>query len=93
MAEYIEREDAINLLWLFAEESCASVVSDFEALPTAAVEPVRKARWIFFPRAHYFKCGFCRQTVPYKKAVLHSGKREYNYCPNCGAKMDGEGET
>lgn len=33
MVEYIKREDAINLLWLFADESCASVVSDFESLP------------------------------------------------------------
>lgn len=30
MVEYIKREDAINLLWLFADESCASVVSDCE---------------------------------------------------------------
>lgn len=35
MAEYIKREDAINLLWLYADESCASVVSDFENLPAA----------------------------------------------------------
>lgn len=34
MAEYIDRAEAINLLWLFADESCASVVSDFENLPT-----------------------------------------------------------
>ncbi len=27
MKEYIEKADAINLLWLFADESCASVVS------------------------------------------------------------------
>ena len=37
MVEYIKREDAINLLWLYADESCASVVSDFESLP--AVPP------------------------------------------------------
>lgn len=37
MKEYIERADAINLLWLFADESCASVVSDFEGLPAADV--------------------------------------------------------
>ena len=26
MKEYIEKADAINLLWLFADESCAPVV-------------------------------------------------------------------
>lgn len=40
MAEYIKREDAINLLWLYADESCASVVSDFENLPAADVAEV-----------------------------------------------------
>lgn len=40
MKEYIEKEDAINLLWLFADESCASVVSDFEGIPAADVVEV-----------------------------------------------------
>ena len=46
MAEYIEREDAINLLWLFADESCASVVPDFENLPAADVAEVQHGRWV-----------------------------------------------
>lgn len=54
----------------------------------ADVEPVVHAKWVEYPRAHYFKCGNCKYTVPYKKAMLYNGKREYNYCPNCGAKMD-----
>ena len=37
MSDYIERADAINLLWFFADESCASVVSDFESLPAVPV--------------------------------------------------------
>lgn len=44
MVEYIKREDAINLLWLFADESCASVVSDFESLPAADVAEVVRCR-------------------------------------------------
>lgn len=42
MVEYIKREDAINLLWLFADESCASVVSDFESLPAVPVVRCRE---------------------------------------------------
>lgn len=44
MKEYIEKADAINLLWLFADESCASVVSDFEGLPAADVAEVVRCR-------------------------------------------------
>lgn len=44
MKEYIEKADAINLLWLFADESCASVVSDVEGLPAADVAEVVRCR-------------------------------------------------
>lgn len=46
-------------------------------------------KWVEYPRAHYFKCSNCKYTVPHRKANLFNGKREYNYCPHCGAKMDG----
>ena len=49
MVEYIKREDAINLLWLYADESCASVVSDFESLPAVPVVRCREC-------AHYKIC-------------------------------------
>ena len=52
--------------------------------------PVVHGRWIEYPRAHYFKCSNCKYTVPHRKANLVNGKREYNYCPHCGAKMDWE---
>ncbi len=55
MAEYIKRDDAINLLWLFADEACASVVSDFETLPAADVQPVMHGHWYFAEDA-VFRC-------------------------------------
>ena len=57
------------------------------SIPTADVAEVKHGRWIEYPRAHYFKCSECKYTVPYRKAVLVNGSREYNYCPNCGALM------
>lgn len=47
-------------------------------------------RWNEYPRAHYFKCSECKYIVPYRKAVEVNGKREYNFCPNCGTKMGEE---
>ena len=44
MSDYIERADAINLLWFFADETCASAVSDLEALPAADVATVVRCR-------------------------------------------------
>ena len=81
MSDYIEREDAINLLWLFADESCASVVSDFENLPAADVEPIRHGHWcnIGSLSCRCSECG-CKSS------------QETAYCPNCGARMDKEDE-
>lgn len=69
-------------------EVCKSVV---ESVLAADVAPVVRGKWVEYPRAHYFKCSNCKCTVPYKKAKLINGKREYNCCPNCGARMDMDG--
>lgn len=93
MAEYIKREDAINLLWLYADESCASVVSDFENLPAADVADVRHGRWVDKTNIsrsaveQRVDCSVCGQIF-WTTAVL-----SFNYCPNCGALMDKEDEN
>ena len=98
MEEYIKREDAINLLWLFADESCASVVSDFESLPAADVAEVRHGRWIEDERTYPGPglknnlCSVCGEIAGSWKEGLEPG-RKWAYCPNCGARMDKEVET
>lgn len=97
MSEYIKREDVENMLvdadLIFDGEHlgyCTEYVS-IDKIPAADVAPVVHGKWIEYPRPHYFKCSNCKYTVPYRKAVSHDGKREYNSCPSCGAKMDLEG--
>lgn len=58
-----------------------------EETPTIDAEPVRHGRWI--KRKTHFaqggvsaKCSACQKDVQYLGNPL-------NYCPNCGAKMDG----
>ena len=88
MAEYIKREDAINLLWLYADESCASVVSDFENLPAADVAEVRHGRW-FFKYPNGWACSRCGE---WGLMIDNRGIYKSSYCPNCGARMDKEDE-
>lgn len=87
MKEYIERADAINLLWLFADESCASVVSDFENLPAADVAEVVRCK----------DCQYYQDAKTNKKGFLicpASGMEitETDYC-SYGARMDKEAEN
>lgn len=90
MADYIEREALIDDFNHFAPEYYNALINDLICKqPTADVAPVVHGRWVEYPALHYFKCSKCKYTVPYRKAVLFNGKRSYNYCPHCGAKMDG----
>lgn len=101
MSEYIKRDALLNEISQQKVMSTHSfprrhftvndVLTCIKTAPTVDVAPVVHAKWIEYPRPHYFKCSNCKYTVPYRKAVLHDEKREYNSCPSCGAKMDLEG--
>ena len=54
-----------------------------ESIPVADVQPVKHGRWISdnpqYLLSHCSECQ-CFNSIEYK----------WKYCPNCGAKMDGE---
>ena len=56
--------------------------------PTVEAEPIKRGRWIRkeSKRSYWFECSECGYPPP-----LDKFKREWfsNYCPNCGARMDG----
>lgn len=56
-----------------------------DEMPTADVEPVRHGRWIH-EMVGYVKCSVCNDLEEDVCAIF------YNFCPNCGAKMDGGDE-
>ena len=102
MAEYIERE-AVNQIieritsFNFSRERTIGAIN---SIPAADVVPVRHGRWIFEAtdmssikqRWIIWKCSECsaRRTTGWE---FTSGGRKPtdNYCPNCGARMDGDG--
>ena len=64
-----------------------SVLEYVENLPAADVAPVRHGRWE--KQSGLYSCSECGMTCPYD---VQADVIEYwacNYCPNCGAKMDG----
>ena len=96
MSEYINRELAVQELEVLRQEyemhddcdelvaiRCRNAVS---ALPAADVAPARHGRWVPADQTGdccytCSECGFERDAY-----LLDVG----NYCPNCGAKMDGK---
>lgn len=92
MAEYIDRENAIAWFMPYAHvgESIDAdvVISDIKGMKAADVAPVRHGRWIEQEKYAFgvmYVCSICGNRI------LDTG-HSWNYCPNCGAKMDGERE-
>ena len=96
MAEYIEREATIELLRSLGSrdyrrekgtiQEAIKMVSFSEYTPSADVAPVRHGMWVYaktYYDADECNCSLCGQLMT--TAI----NKRMNYCPNCGAKMDG----
>lgn len=55
--------------------------------PTIDVALVRHGQWVSVPHKLARICSVCNRDEPYKFANINADV--YDYCPNCGAKMDG----
>ncbi len=101
MAEYIEREALRKILenWRDAhadvddEQGCGlleDVMCEVDAQTAADVAPLVHGKWEYIPQTlntlSQLRCPFCGWW-----SLDPSIDGAYNYCPNCGAKMDGEG--
>ena len=98
MTEYIEREAALSLVQPDAPEDGKAAVTIATAkklvrsivrrTPAADVAPAVHGRWIEHKKYIFgtmYDCSVCYNRI------LDNG-HAWNYCPNCGAKMDGEAD-
>lgn len=100
MAEYIKRGTAISKLTaLEVIEPNATMVDARRLLadmPADDVAPVVHARWIsweetgnFVPSPDRHECSVCHDAA---QVLVNGFELLSDYCPNCGAKMDGGGD-
>ena len=92
--EYIRREDALKGIELFqcGWVEIEAVQSDYiERLPAADVAPVVHEKWLLdrWQSWPHRECSRCKIMIPRTKEVAD---QYWQYCPNCGAKMDGGNE-
>lgn len=89
MTEYITKAQAIHAMEQVTQPECfiEDTRKDFakiiEKLPAADVAPVVHARWRYV--GSNWECSCCLFPVPRKSSFYH-------WCPQCGARMDGEEE-
>ncbi|MBO5449403.1 MAG: hypothetical protein J5994_08740 [Ruminococcus sp.] len=53
-----------------------------DSAPAADVQEVRHGSWEINPDGYYPYCSICKEEP--------QGRAMTKYCPNCGARMDGE---
>lgn len=94
MAEYIEREsvekfimDGLNNSDVYERfgHDAIKIIAEVHYMPAADVAPVRHGQWIEqekYTFGTFYDCSICDNRI------LDNG-HSWNYCPNCGAKMDG----
>lgn len=86
MAEYINREEAIQAAKAFAWGDNSLIVERMQTIPAADVIERKKGKWkeydfpVLGKRKHCSACGFIK---------IGSDEKIYNFCPNCGADMRG----
>ena len=70
------------------QEACEKSYNEtrdfIQAIPAVDAEPVRHGRWEQYPGPSDIRCTYCK--VEFDKSKMPLAR---NYCPNCGAKMDG----
>ena len=105
MADCIEREAAVKIAekYGFANGSVLGrhtgladcIASEIATLPAANVAPAVHGKWERVANPHWpahihDKCSICGWWNT-RNALCYDGRKghELNYCPNCGARMDG----
>lgn len=94
MTEYIEREVLSKIMNDIAgDETCpmniaADIYYAVDCIPAADVEAVRHGYWeniVSLDDCYFATCSCCGCLIK----ITKTGSK-WNYCPNCGAKMNKE---
>ena len=87
MAEFVDKAKLMNRIeselirWGESEYNALQILGDIEDFPTADVVEVRHGEWVTLEaEIGLYSCSLCEHKIL---------RAECNYCPNCGAKMDG----
>lgn len=96
--EYISREKTLALLKSLGSrdyrrekgtiQDTIKMISSAAYTPAADVAPVEHAQWLLdrWPSWPHRECSRCKTMFPRTTEVAD---QYWQYCPNCGARMDG----
>ena len=82
MADYIDKQAFLD--YMKRTDRYFNVKFDIENFPNADVAPIVHGRWEEASDGDGIVCPFCRTDF----CTIIYDTEYFNYCPNCGAKMD-----
>lgn len=78
----------VNYLNGFEEKFMGQTVLEWlDDMPTVDAVPVRHARWLVNEKMRWIVCSACGTNVPVVAGWCMDA--HINFCPHCGARMDG----
>ena len=91
-ADIVEEYEEGTCDWGFGRQNILEVINN---IPAADVAPVRHGRWMYDSGSGKYFCSACDEyALSFKKDTLYGGDLYEvcltDYCPSCGAKMDGD---
>ena len=93
MTEYIERESLVaEFEWLKSvehyvyRERTEDAIQRIKAAPAVDVAPVVHGEWEW-ETSDIYRCTVCNRKTHVEETMCQPA---WQYCPNCGAKMDGD---
>lgn len=93
MGEYVKRSDALQAVGDIhpLDYNGQGIVERIQAIPAADVVKVRHAHWcVTDAYPHHVYCSACFITFAQEHwEIWKDGSLPRDYCPNCGAKMNG----
>ena len=95
MADYIDREslraafcEDTQFFYSFDSSLFDLIITKIDEAPAADVAPVVHSNWIRLQHSGTIVCGNCGRNI--HKSHGNDYADFEAFCPNCGAKMDGE---
>ena len=95
--EYIDLEETVTTLKRNSQKYFSSfhkgyvqAIEDLADIPAAKVSPVRHGYWIEQCEESLYSCSAC--GAEWVTIEGTPKENDMDFCPHCGAKMDGDGE-
>ena len=93
MAEYIDREEYCEKHCRCSNEYCGKESCPIWKAPAADVVPVVHGRWIESKEHIYLTDSVCKEWINFYCSECDvPNNSPTDFCPSCGARMDGETE-